>query len=95
MELNCEQLQRALCYVYDVYLAAKRGGEHCPFVEVEDYVFAAWGFTCGHVDYVKVFKLHEKKVLLFFKKKEYVPVEITKDVVNVLVIAGGVLEPIE
>ena len=81
------RLQYALCYAYDVYLRAKKDGEHC--------VFAARGFTCGRVDYVKVFKEIEKKVLFFFKKKEYVPVEVTKEIVNILAEAGGKLPPLD
>lgn len=90
-----EILERALCYAYDVYLRAKKDGEHCPTVSVGDYVFAARGFTCGHVDRVKVFKKIDKKVLFVFKKKEYVPVEVTMDIVNVLAEAGGVLPPLD
>lgn len=90
-----EKLQWALCYAYDVYLHAKKDGEHCPTVSVGDYVFAAWGFTCGRVDYVKVFKEIEKKILFFFKRKEYVPVEVTMDIVNILAEAGGKLPPLD
>ncbi len=95
-EVLSRKLEWVLCYVYDVYLRAKKDGEHCPFVQVGDYVFAAtmW-FTCGHVDEVKVFKEIEKKVLLVFKKKEFEPVEITKDIVNILIEAGWVLEPLD
>lgn len=94
-EQIAERLQCALRYAYDVYLHARKDGEHCPTVSVDDYVFAAWWFTCGHVDYVKVFKEIEKKVLFFFKKKEYVPVEVTKDIVNILAEAGWVLPPLD
>jgi len=90
-----EILERALCYAYDVYLREKEDGEHCPTVSVGDYVFAARGFTCGHVDRVKVFKKIDKKVLFVFKKKEYVPVEVTMDIVNILAEAGGVLPPLD
>ena len=89
------RLQRALRYAYDVYLHAKKDGEHCPTVSLGDYVFAAWGFTCGRVDDVQVFKEIKKKVLFFFKKKEYVPVEVTKEIVNILAEAGGKLPPLE
>ena len=89
------RLQYALCYAYDVYLRAKKDGEHCPTVSIGDYVFAARGFTCGRVDYVKVFKEIEKKVLFFFKKKEYVSVEVTKEIVNILAEAGGKLPPLD
>lgn len=94
-EQIAERLQCALRYAYDVYLRAKRDGEHCPTVSIGDYVFAARGFTCGRVDYVKVFKEIEKKVLFFFKKKEYVPVEVTMDIVNILAEAGGKLPPLD
>ena len=83
-----KKLEWALCYAYDVYLRAKEDGEHCPTVSIGDYVFAARGFTCGHVDQVKVFKKIDKKVLFIFKKKEYVPVKVTMDIVNVLAEAG-------
>lgn len=94
-EQIASRLQWALRYAYDVYLHAKKDGEHCPTISIGDYVFAAWGFTCGRVDDVKVFKEIEKKVLFFFKKKEYVPVEVTKDIVNILAEAGWVLPPLD
>ena len=94
-EVLTRKLEWILCYVYDVYLRAKKDGEHCPTVSVGDYVFAARGFTCGHVDMVKVFKKIDKKVLFVFKKKEYVPVEVTMDIVNILAEAGWVLEPLD
>lgn len=89
------RLQCALRYAYDVYLHAKKDGEHCPTVSLGDYVFAAWGFTCGRVDDVQVFKEIKKKVLFFFKKKECVPVEVTKEIVNILAEAGGKLPPLD
>lgn len=94
-EKIAKRLELALCYAYDVYLGAKEDGEHCPTISVGDYVFAARGFTCGHVDRVKVFKKIDKKVLFIFKKKEYVPVEVTMDIVNILAEAGGVLPPLD
>lgn len=85
------RLQNAIRYAYDVYLHAKKDGEHCPTVSIGDYLFAARGFTCGHVDQVKVFKKIDKKVFFVFKKEEYVPVEVTMDIVNILAEAGGIL----
>jgi hypothetical protein len=78
-----------------VYLRAQKDGAHCPTVSIGDYVFAARGFTCGRVDEVQVFREIEKKVLFFFKRKEYVPVEVTKEIVNILAEAGGKLPPLD
>ena len=94
-EVLTRKLEWLLRYVYDVYLYAKKDGEHCPTVSVGDYVFVALGFTCGHVDRVKVLKKTDKKVLFVFKKKEYVPVKVTMDIVNVLAEAGWVLKPLD
>ena len=95
LEKMTRKLEWALCYAYDVYLRVKEDGEHCPTISIGDYVFAARGFTCGHVDQVKIFKKTDKKVLFVFKKKEYVPVEVTMDIVNILAEAGGVLPPLD
>ena len=81
-----EQLQPYLCHAYDAYLHAKRWWEHCPMVEVGDYIFAAWGFTCGRVDAVKIFKKRWHR-----STQE---VKITKDAVNTLIEAGGLMEAI-
>ena len=94
-EKIAKKLEWALCYAYDIYLRAKEDGEHKPFLEIGDYVFVALGFTCGHVDRVKVLKKTDKKILFVFKKKEYVPVEVTMDIVNVLAEAGWVLPPLD
>lgn len=75
-----EQLQPYLCHAYDTYLQAKKWWEHCPMIEIGDYVFAARGFTCGHVDAVKVFN------------KKWKPMKTTKDVVNTLIEAWWVME---
>lgn len=80
------QLQPYLCHAYDAYLRAKRWWEHCPLVEIGDYVFAAWGFTCGHVDAVKVF---QKKWVRSTQE-----VKVTKSAVNALIEAGWVMETI-
>lgn len=74
------QLQPYLRRAYDIYLKTKKGWEHCPLVEVWNYVFAAWWFTCGHVDAVKVFN------------KKWKQVKITKEAVNTLIEAGGLME---
>ena len=74
------QLQPYLCHAYDIYLKTQKGWEHCPLVEVWGYVFAAWWFTCGHVDAVKVFG------------KKWKPLKTTKDAVNILIKAWGVME---
>lgn len=75
-----KQLLPYLCSAYDLYLKTKKGGEHCPFVEVWNYVFAALWFTCGHVDAVKVFN------------KKWKQIKVTKDAVNALIEAGEVME---
>lgn len=81
-----EQLQPYLRHAYDIYLKAKRWWEHCPMVVIGDYIFAAWGFTCGHVDAVKVF---QKKWARSTQE-----VKVTKDAVNALIEAGWVMETI-
>ena len=77
-----EQLQPYLRHAYDAYLHAKRWWEHCPIVVIWDYKFAAWGFTCGHVDAVEVFN------------KKWKAMKITKDAVNMLIEAWGLMETI-
>jgi hypothetical protein len=81
-----EQLQPYLRHAYDTYLKAKRWWEHCPMLMIGDYVFAAWWFTCGHVDAVKVF---QKKWVRSTQE-----VKVTKDAVNTLIEAGGMMETI-
>lgn len=74
------QLQPYLCHAYDIYLKTQKRWEHCPLVEIWGYVFAALWFTCGHVDAVKVFN------------KKWKPQKTTKDAVNTLIKAWGVME---
>lgn len=76
------QLQPYLCQAYDIYLKTKKGWEHCPLIEVWGYVFASWWFTCGQVDAVKIFDIKWK------------PQKTTKDAVNILIKAWGVMEQI-